>query len=334
MGLIQTADGGDLFFDEIKDMVPQAQAGVLRVLEEGTVTPIGSQASDHVDVRFVSATNADIEAMSAAGTFRGDLLDRLRGGGTLVLPPLRDRKEDIPLLAERFVREAERANAKALPREINTGVCDKLLDYDWPGNIRELRQRVFQAVNNNPDVEHFVPIHIDVPQPGAARSTSVGEPADVSSPGPAVAKEPDPVVQRVARPPCGTVDDVISTLADCGFASFTSEDLVGRLGDLQEATARVLAKYLEAALIATRRVTPNDPQGEILIHPAVKLIENDSKTISASKAADIVKKLLNMSPKLRDSLPPDSPLKIAFEKAQRLRPSSSRARKKKTPEDV
>jgi len=160
-GLIQTADGGDLFFDEIKDMVPQAQAGILRVLEEGTVAPIGVTKVEEVDVRFISATNADIESMSAAGTFRGDLLDRLRGGGTFVLPPLRDRKEDIPLLAERFVREAEQANANALHRGIEPGVYEKLLEYEWPDNIRGLRQRIFQAVNNNPDVEYLVPVHIE-----------------------------------------------------------------------------------------------------------------------------------------------------------------------------
>jgi len=125
-GLIQSADGGDLFFDEISDMVPQAQAGTLRVLEERRVCAIGNKEPVGVDVRFLSATNVDIESIAGAGAFRSDLFDRLRESGTVVLPPLRDRKEDIPLLVERFLRDAEAANPTALRRTIEPETLDRL----------------------------------------------------------------------------------------------------------------------------------------------------------------------------------------------------------------
>ena len=329
-GLIQTADGGDLFFDEIKDMVPQAQAGILRVLEEGTVAPIGVIKTEKVDVRFISATNADIESRSAAGAFRGDLLDRLRGGGTFVLPPLRDRKKDIPLLAERFVREAEQANAKALHRDIEPVVYEKLLDYEWPGNIRELRQRIFQAVNNNPDVEHLVPMHIEIPKrdPETKDGTTEATGHDTHRPTyPTGDRAVHGSGETITTVPTN-LDEVISLISNYEFDTADSAALFDKLEDLEGAIARLLANYLKAALAVTKRPTREHPEGEIFIHPAVKLITGNSK-ITASKAADIIKRLLSRSRTVLNLSSQDALLQDALETARRLRPSKPKKKRGK-----
>ncbi len=171
IGFIRDAEGGDLFFDEIRDMPPQVQAGLLRVLQEKRITPVGSSKSVQVDTAFLSATNINIEALAAEGFFRPDLLDRLREGGTVLMPPLRERLEDIPLLVERFVKEAESTVTGAHPRTIEPEAIDKLMQHNWPGNIRELRDCIMNAVAQFPDVEHLVPSHINIQH--SAQQTAV-----------------------------------------------------------------------------------------------------------------------------------------------------------------
>jgi DNA-binding NtrC family response regulator len=162
-GLIMAADGGEQFFDEIKDMLPQVQAGILRVLREREIMPVGAKKPIPVDVSFISATNVDIEALSRANIFRPDLLGRLREG-EIILPPLRERIDDIPMLVDKFVRDAEKANPGARKRKIEPEVLDKLMRYDWPGNIGELEIYIKNAVRSYPDLEHLVPVHINFPE--------------------------------------------------------------------------------------------------------------------------------------------------------------------------
>ncbi len=159
IGRIEEANGGDLFLDEIGNVLAQMQAALLRVLENRVVTRVGSNKGTEIDVRFLSATNKDVEDCDE---FRDDLLDRLREGGTLVLPPLRDRREDIPLLVEPFVREAERSRG-AMRREITLAALEKLMAYHWPGNIRQLRSCLLQAVIDFGDVEHLEDFHLNLP---------------------------------------------------------------------------------------------------------------------------------------------------------------------------
>ena len=160
IGLIQAAATGDLFLDEISDMPPQVQAGILRALEDRQYTAIGARMPQSVNVRFLSASNADIEILVSSGAFRHDLFDRLLEGGIVQIPPLRDRRDDIPLLAEKFLRDAEAGHPRAMRRIIDPEAMDTLLRHEWPGNIRELRSCLFGAVANNPDVEHLVPVHL------------------------------------------------------------------------------------------------------------------------------------------------------------------------------
>jgi DNA-binding NtrC family response regulator len=143
-GMFEAAGGGTLFLDEIGDLAAPAQAKLLRALEERQVTPVGATRPLAVDVRVVAATNRPLEAMAAAGSFREDLLYRLRVIA-VHLPPLRERRGDVPALAVHFL--AEMAARHALPpRALGEDARRAMLAYDWPGNVRELRNAIERAV--------------------------------------------------------------------------------------------------------------------------------------------------------------------------------------------
>lgn len=139
-GKFELADGGTLFLDEIGDMSLKTQAKVLRALQEQTFQRVGAQQTIRVDVRFVAATNKDLEQEIAAGAFRSDLYYRLNVI-PIEVPPLRERGDDVVLLAEHFFRRL--AAETRLPRKrLSAGAAAKLKAYDWPGNVRELRNVV------------------------------------------------------------------------------------------------------------------------------------------------------------------------------------------------
>jgi two-component system, NtrC family, nitrogen regulation response regulator NtrX len=136
-GQFEVAHGGTLFLDEIGDMSASAQAKVLRALQTGEVTRVGSERAFNVDVRVIAATNKDLEAEVREGTFREDLFFRLNVV-PLRAPPLRDRLEDVAVLAERFLQLALRENG-VRPKPVDPAVYEPLQSYRWPGNVRELR---------------------------------------------------------------------------------------------------------------------------------------------------------------------------------------------------
>lgn len=140
-GLLVAAGEGTFFLDEIGDLTPAAQAKLLRVLEERKVRPVGGNRWEPVRARLVLATRRDLEAASEE-QFRRDLYERLRGF-TLRLPPLRERRADLPLLLQSFLDEYNREYPGA--RKVPAGVLDSLFRYTWPGNVRELRLAVRQA---------------------------------------------------------------------------------------------------------------------------------------------------------------------------------------------
>jgi two-component system nitrogen regulation response regulator NtrX len=136
-GQFEVAHSGTLFLDEIGDMSLSAQAKVLRALQTGEVTRVGSEKALHVDVRVIAATNKDLEAEVREGTFREDLYFRLNVV-PITAPALRERLEDVPLLADRFLQLAIRENSMR-PKPIDPEVLPRLRQYRWPGNVRELR---------------------------------------------------------------------------------------------------------------------------------------------------------------------------------------------------
>jgi two-component system response regulator HupR/HoxA len=143
-GLFEAADRGTLFLDEIGDMSPTMQVKLLRVLQEGTLTPVGGTEIRKVEVRVVAATNRDLKEMVEQGTFREDLYYRINVIN-LVVPPLRDRKEDIPLLVDHFL--ARGCKEKGVPiKSVAKRALEKIFDYPWPGNIRELENEVERII--------------------------------------------------------------------------------------------------------------------------------------------------------------------------------------------
>jgi DNA-binding NtrC family response regulator len=304
-GAIEEAEGGDIFLDEIGNMPITVQTGLLRVLENRKVIPLGGSPIDArtVDVRFISATNADIDAVTTTGTFREDLYDRLREGGTIFLPPLRERKEDIPLLVEKFVRRAEGAREDTMPRTIEPSALEALMAYDWPGNVRELQNCIFNAVTSFPDVEHLVTGHLNLPthgkrfiQPGTAQA-GIGE--------------------LLHGKPSFTAR--LRALDDLALEPIPPAELVGALDRLSDTCGKTFAGLLRSALLTTRKTTVAHPEGEVLIHPAMKLLTGNQE-LRASQAADIIKRIIRTYPGIRDLLNEDPLLREAYEKAVRLRP--------------
>ncbi|MFO0658670.1 MAG: sigma-54 dependent transcriptional regulator [Polyangiaceae bacterium] len=142
-GLFEEADGGTFFFDEIAETPPSFQAKLLRVIQEGEIRRIGENRAIKVDVRIIAATNQDLNLAIAEKRFRQDLYYRLNVA-RFQLPPLRERKEDIPLLCEYFI---DKFNKKMNRRsKLGDGVLEAVMKYDFPGNIRELENMVEQAV--------------------------------------------------------------------------------------------------------------------------------------------------------------------------------------------
>ena len=142
-GKFEQADGGTLFLDEIGDMSANVQAKLLRALEERRIERLGSNESIPVDVRIVSATHRPLEQEITTGNFRADLFYRLRVV-TIDIPPLRERREDIPHLAETFARAA--SERYDLPqRQLSQSALRRLIDYEWPGNVRELKNTIERA---------------------------------------------------------------------------------------------------------------------------------------------------------------------------------------------
>ncbi len=314
IGVIESANGGDLFLDEIADMPSEVQAAMLDVLQKRQFTQVGATKPKTVDVRFLSATNAPIEHESRG--FRSDLYDRL-SGSTIWLPPLRERPKDIPLLVEKFIREAEGQLKGTMRREITPEAIEALMADDWPGNIRELRSVIFDAVSRQPDVEYLVVKHLRIQSRTAfEEARAEGAPIDVEAPTRIHTLE-------LGAWEAGTLDELIAAMEGFAFEPNAVGEWAGRLRQAQTACALLLARYLEVCLEVTKRRTPETPGGVIQIHPAIKLITGDSK-ITASKAADIIKRLL--AP-LEDELTGN--LREAYEISLRLRPKSSGAAARK-----
>lgn len=146
-GLVEQASGGTLFLDEIGDLNTASQVKLLRLLQDGEFFPLGSDVSKRSDARMVVATNQDLHALQESGTFRKDLYYRLCSHH-IHIPPLRDRREDLPFLMEHFLEKASKTLAKKKPTPPEE-LLTLLSTYDFPGNIRELESMIFDAVSSH-----------------------------------------------------------------------------------------------------------------------------------------------------------------------------------------
>jgi transcriptional regulator with PAS, ATPase and Fis domain len=151
-GLFEVADGGTFFLDEIGDMSPSLQVKLLRVLQEGTFTPVGTTEVRHVDVRVIAATHKDLNKMVERGEFREDLYYRINVIRILV-PPLRERMDDLSLLAEHFLRKHYRGKGK--PPRLAEDALQALVRYPWPGNIRELENEIERLLVLGADLDEL-----------------------------------------------------------------------------------------------------------------------------------------------------------------------------------
>ena len=143
VGVFQAADGGTLFLDEIGDTSPLLQLKLLRVLQEGEIRRVGDERGIKVNVRLLTATNKDLKSLLASGEMREDFYYRIRVF-EITLPPLRNRREDLPLLVNHFIAEASRVHDRAV-KDIASDALQHLMNYSWPGNVRELKNAIEHA---------------------------------------------------------------------------------------------------------------------------------------------------------------------------------------------
>jgi Nif-specific regulatory protein len=178
-GRFELAHGGTLFLDEVAEMSPRLQVKLLRVLQEKEFEPVGGSETIHVDVRLVGATSKDLKREIQSGNFREDLFYRLNVI-PIHLPPLRERREDIPLLVNNFMEKYNQENNKFINR-ISPKVLDLLIDYPWPGNVRELENCIERGVVMSPGTvfaPDFLPAEITDSNANAARNTGHPSPQD------------------------------------------------------------------------------------------------------------------------------------------------------------
>ncbi|MCX7835795.1 MAG: sigma 54-interacting transcriptional regulator [bacterium] len=185
-GLLEIADGGTFFLDEIADISPTIQAKLLRVLQDGVIRRVGDTLERKVDVRIVSATNRSLKKEVEKGSFREDLYYRLNVV-TITLPPLRERKSDIPLLVHHFLKKNAQRHGDPTPKRISPEALRQLQSYHWPGNIRELENTIERAY--------------------VLSSTSQIEPEDLISPH--FETDPDQTLRHITK------QHVLKVLKDC-----------------------------------------------------------------------------------------------------------------------
>jgi DNA-binding NtrC family response regulator len=186
IGRFEQADGGTLFLDEVGEIDAATQVKLLRALSERTIERVGSNTPLKVDVRVIAATNRSLRAMVDAGTFREDLFFRLNVV-RIEMPPLRERREDIVLLANAFLKEFAAENDRPLKPLADDALAD-LLAYSWPGNVRELRTAIEHGVvmSNGPVIEaRHLPRFLFEARPAAAAPLPGDPPAAVPAAAPA-----------------------------------------------------------------------------------------------------------------------------------------------------
>ncbi|MDP0501596.1 MAG: phage shock protein operon transcriptional activator [Verrucomicrobiota bacterium JB022] len=230
LGRFEQAEGGTLFLDEIGLLPMPVQEKILRVVEYGQFERVGSSETIQTDVRVVGATNADLPALADEGKFKRDLLDRL-SFDVLFLPPLRERRDDIMLLAHSFANRMAQELGRRGVWEFTDDAVATLLQYPWPGNIRQLKNVVERAVYQSPDPKiEAAEIVFDPfsPEQQASQRVRELEPSAVESPAPSVVKpttvDRRPLNDRVREL---EVEALQRALAECQYHQRKAADQLG-----------------------------------------------------------------------------------------------------------
>lgn len=261
IGKFEQCDGGSIFLDEVGDMSPLVQGKVLRLLQDQSFQRVGGNEEIRTNVRIVAATNRNLEQMVRDGEFREDLFYRLNGF-TIQLPPLRERKDDIPLLLEYFLRRARKEMNKSNLDGLSPTALSKLVNYHWPGNVRQLQSVVRQAVLNTTGTvlgEESLPSIISQPRHdevgtdatgNLSNATSTQTPTVLAAPAPpnsALSREPGVAVADGVAAFAGTTD---STPSQPGIIEFIESRLTTST-DLYAEAMRELERYLFTRVLET-----------------------------------------------------------------------------------
>ncbi len=289
-GAAELADHGTLFIDEFGNIPSSIQERLLRLLDKNIreIQRIGSQERKELDLLVVMATNR-LDILSV-NDFRGDILFRAKAGTPIVLPPLRDRREDILPLAEFFVEKFDKTFA-AQKRTISEEARAMLMAYDWPGNIRELEGAIEYAVYNYKGLRVLSANHLPLEKdflkkqkpPASGSKEEHGEMPPVNT----VPMPGENISQQFEK--------LIELMDNLSFDGFRKEQLKGQLPEFRSAYARLIAKYLGAALNATLSYSSRNPDGEVSYHPAIKWITGDF-AMKATPAKRLLNNLLKIAP--------------------------------------
>lgn len=312
-GAAENANGGTLFIDEFGDVPATTQSKLLRLLDKNIreTQRLGADKPSKVDLQIILATN-HLELLDS-DDFRHDLLYRVKADEPVVIPPLRDRAEDIPLLSKFFVRKYEQQFKESMEtetRKITMEAMEMLCSHRWPGNVRQLERVIESAIYRWPKLRSLSAAHLAMPEDRLDEGLSEKNTALKPFFKPDFPKHPNK-------------QQVLEVIDSISFDPSNPTSWTGFAPDLQRSFSRAQARLLRAALIATKKPTVANPSGEVKIHPAVKLFLGNGN-MKASPAADAIKRIL--AP-ISDEL--DGELLEAYRIALRLRPKSGSKRNKK-----
>lgn len=297
-GLAEEAHAGTLFIDEFGDIPAAIQDRLLRLLDKNVreTQRLGSTESNRLDLQVVMATNR-LDILEESG-FRQDLLARAKVRSPILLPPLREREEDLPLLVEHLVRKVEQATG-AESREITPEAMAVIKANSWPENVRGLETAIEEAVTTYKGLRSLEPHHLGLDNP------TVAPPPSVSPSSHAAPIRGDHFAAPASATP-SELAHIVERLGANGSVPLAREQISGSLPEIQ----RLIALYLKAALDATRTPVTD----EVQITPALKLLTGDAD-LKTTKAADYVKKLLALDPDVSVPMLDDETLKAAYDYA-------------------
>ncbi len=245
LGRFELAEEGTLFLDEVGELPAETQITLLRVLQEHQFERVGGNQPIRANVRVIAATNRDLEAAIAAGTFRGDLFYRLNVF-PIEIPPLRERREDIPLLVEYFIAHFARKAGKSF-RGINKKTLDLLRSYPWPGNIRELQNVVERSVIVC-ETENF-----SVDESWLSRQPLAGEPKSQLELSQKLAAQEKEMIEAALRESGGRVSGPSGAAAKLGIHRSTLESKIASLRSTSIALRPQAPRKIVSEPIPTRR---------------------------------------------------------------------------------